>query len=113
MRYYSEAEMGHLRSALEEVILGWPQVSTKKKFGCPSYLAGGHMFAMLVTDGIVITKLDLDDRAALSEEHGSEPCPEHKKSIKHWVRIPIYKKVDLDKVMPFVKKSYEIALQEE
>jgi predicted DNA-binding protein (MmcQ/YjbR family) len=113
MAYYSEAEMGHIRSALEETVLSWLQVSTKKRFGCPSYLAGNHMFAMLVTDGIVITKLDVDDRAVLLEEHGSEPCPKSKKDIQHWVRIPIYKAVDLEKIIPFVKKSYEIALQEE
>ena len=57
MRYYVEVENEGMREALEAEVLAWPQVTHKKMMGCPCYLAGGKIFAGLVTRGMVITKL--------------------------------------------------------
>jgi len=57
MKYYEEAQMKDVRSTLEEAILAWPHVSTKKMFGCPSYSVKGRLFAFLVTKGVVLTRL--------------------------------------------------------
>lgn len=69
MKYYSEAETKDLRFALEKEILSWPQVSTKKMFGCPCYKVRGSLFAFLVTKGIVITHLEQIDREELSGKY--------------------------------------------
>jgi len=58
MKYYDESMMRELGESLEAVVLGWPGVTTKKLFGCPCYLVDKSMFALLVTGGVVLTRLD-------------------------------------------------------
>jgi len=55
MKYYSEEDMKDLRRVFEKEVLSWPEVSTKRMFGCPCYQADKRLFAFLVTDGLVIT----------------------------------------------------------
>ena len=42
---YSEYARAYLRRAFEGHVLEWPQVTTKKMFGCPCYQAKGKLFA--------------------------------------------------------------------
>ncbi len=111
MRYYSEKAMKGLRSGFEEKVLRWPQVSTKKMFGRPSYQANGTLVAFLVTDGVVITRLGRAEREALYLQSHATTFQAGKKVIQTWVRLFIEKKRDLDRIMPFVRKSYESALR--
>lgn len=71
MKYYSEEETKELRQALEEQVLNWTGVTKKKMFGCPCYKANEKLFAFLVTNGIVITKLQPSDR---EEQVNTEPA---------------------------------------
>ena len=57
MKLYSEEEAGRVRLRFEEEVLGWLEVTTKKMFGCPGYQGAGNLFAFLVTQGAVLTKL--------------------------------------------------------
>jgi len=66
MKYYDENKSGDLRRALEKEIMDWPNVSTKKMFGCPSYIVNGKLFALLVTNGVVITKLNEQEKNDLN-----------------------------------------------
>jgi len=111
MKYYSEEETGDLRLALEKRILRWRGVGTKQMFGCPCYQANSDLFAFLVTGGIVVTCLSEADRATLSRWPGTGVFQAGKKTVRHWVRIPIRDSADLDQVMPFVRRSYQAALQ--
>ncbi len=111
MKYYSEEDTKDLRLALEEEVLSWPQVSTKKMFGCPCYQAKGKLFVFLVTKGIVITQLEQADREELSRQHQTAFFQAGKKIVKNWVRFSIETKEDLDRIMHFVRKSYEEALR--
>ena len=111
MKYYVEEDTKELRSAFEEMVLQWPQVSTKKMFGCPCYQANGRLFAFLVTNGIVITKLDQADRGRLSRQYQASFFQAGKKIVRNWVRLSIRDKGDLDHIMPFARKSYESALR--
>ncbi len=111
MKYYSEEDMKHLRLVLEEQVLSWKHVKTKKMFGCPCYQANDKLFVFLVTNGIVITQLDKEDREILSRQHPTTPFKAGKKTVQSWVRLSIKNKRDLDQIMPFVRKSYERALQ--
>ena len=56
MQYYNEEKMKNLRLKLEKEILSWPNVTTKKMYGCPCYKYKEKLFAFLVTDGVVLTK---------------------------------------------------------
>jgi hypothetical protein len=111
MRYYSEEETGGLRLELEQAVLRWRGVGTKRMFGCPCYHADGNLFAFLVTDGIVVTRLSEADRATLSRWPGTGSFQAGKKTVRGWTRIPIEDKRALDRVMPFVRRSYRAAAQ--
>ena len=111
MKYYSEEDTKDLRLAFEEKVLCWPQVSTKKMFGCPCYQSNGKLFTFLVTNGIVITQLAQADRETLSRQHQTTFFQAGKNFVQRWVRLSIKNKGDLDRIMPFVRKSYESALR--
>ena len=106
MKYYSEEETRDLRLAFEEEVLSWPRVTKQKMFGCPCYKADEKLSAFLVTNGVVITKLDTDEREVISSQYSTTPFQAGKRTVQNWVKIPIENKSDIDKTMPFVKKSY-------
>jgi len=93
----------------EENVGRWPQTSTKKMFGCPSYQANGKLFAFLVTNGIVITQLVEPDREALSRRHRTSAFKARRKTVQNWVRLSAENTRDLERIMPFVRKNYEAA----
>ena len=109
MKYYSEEETRDLRLAFEEQVLSWPRVTKKKMFGCPSYKADEKLFAFLVTNGVVITKLDKNERETISSKYPTTSFQAGKRTVQNWVKIPIENKSDIDKIIPFVKKSYNNA----
>ena len=109
MKYYSEEHTGKVRVGFEEKVRRWPQISTKKMFGCPCYHVNGKLFAFLVTNGIVITQLDEPDREASSRQHQTTGFQAGKKTVQHWVRLSVENRRDLERIMPFVRKSYEAA----
>ena len=109
MKWYIEEETKELRESFEKDVLKWPKVTSKKMFGCPCYLANGKMFAGLVTKGIVITKLSILEREELSKIQETKPFVTGGRTIKKWVRVNL-DPTDLKKIMPYVKKSYEQAM---
>ena len=110
MKYYSEETSKLLRLGFEEKVLRWPQVSTKRMFGCPSYQANGKLFAFLVTNGVVITQLSQADRDKISRQRHAI-FQGGKRIVQDWLRLPIENGIDLGRVMPFVRKSYDSALR--
>ena len=113
MKYYSEEDTRDLRLALEKDVLNWVHVSTKKMFGCPCYQAKGKLFVFLVTKGIVITQLQPVDREKLSSQHQTSFFQAGKNTVKNWIKLSIRNREELEKVMPFIRKSYEEALLKE
>ncbi len=111
MKYYSEEVTKPLRLGFEEKVLRWPQVSTRMMFGCPSYQANGKLFAFLVTNGIVITQLAQADRDRISRQYNITSFKAGKRTVRNWVRLSIESKLDLIRIMPFVRKSYQSALR--
>ncbi len=112
MKYYSENEMKDLRLAFEEKILKWKQINTKKMFGCPSYQANGKLFVFLVTRGIVITQLDEEVKETLSQQFPTTRFTAGIKTVQKWVKVPINSQKELDQIIPFVRISYDNAIQE-
>ena len=111
MKYYSEEDTRDLRLALEEEVLSWSQINTKKMFGCPCYQVKGKLFVFLVTKGIVITQLAQADREELSRQYETTFFQAGEKIVQNWVRLSIKTKEELDRIMPFVRKSYKEALR--
>jgi hypothetical protein len=110
MKYYSEEEMKDVRLAFEKKILTWPYITTKKMFGCPCYQADGRLFAFLVTRGIVLTQLSEADRETVSKQYRTAPFQVGKKTVHDWLSVPVDDKRDLDRLLPFVRKSYRSSL---
>ena len=111
MKYYSEETTKLLRLGFEEKVLRWPQVSTKKMFGCPCYRANGKLFAFLVTKGVVITQLRQADRERIARQRQSAIFQGGKRIVQNWLRLPIENTRDLGRIMLFVRRSYESALR--
>ncbi|MFQ5552701.1 MAG: TfoX/Sxy family protein [Thermoplasmata archaeon] len=112
MKLYSEDEAGRVRLRFEEEVLGWPQVTTKKMFGCPGYQATGTLFAFLVTQGVVLTKLSPETREGLGARHQTEPFGTGDRVVKKWIVALVDEETDWDGLLSFVKESYQGALTE-
>jgi predicted DNA-binding protein (MmcQ/YjbR family) len=107
MQYYNEEKMHSLRLILEKEILSWPEVTTKKMYGCPCYKYKDKLFAFLVIDGVVLTKTSEQDKIKLSKEFSIRPFQTATRTMKGWPQIPIDETSDLTKIVPFIRNSYD------
>ena len=110
MKYYTEEDTKDLRLALEKQVFNWPNVTTKKMFGCPCYQVNEKLFVFLVTKGIVITSLHEVEIEELTQKYNTTFFQAGNKIVKKWVKLSI-EPIDLDNIMSYVRKSYESALQ--
>ena len=111
MKYFNEEQMADFRKGFESRIDGWPEVSQKKMFGVLSYLAGGKMFAFLVTDGLVITNLNQEEREAIAERYESESFQAGSRKVGSWLKVSLASQADIQDLLPAVKVSYHAALE--
>ena len=81
MQYYNEEKMHNLRLLIEEEHLNWPNVTTKKMYGCPCYKNKEKLFAFLVTDGVVLTKMSEQDKIRLSKEFTIKPFKQEHRAL--------------------------------
>lgn len=109
MKYYDEEKMRDARETLEAKIMNWPGVACKEMMGCLCYFRGKKFFAFLITNEIVITKLAKDDRTKLSERVASKPFAMAGRTASTWIQVPLMQPGDLQRVLPYVRKSYEAA----
>jgi hypothetical protein len=109
MDQYSDESMHTIRVALERELFRWPDVTTRPIFGLPGYVVNGKVFALLVTGGIILTKLPESDRERVSKRFPTVPVTGHGGVIKAWVQMVIPETGDLSTILPFVKKSYDEA----
>src|SRR2546425_13046787 len=73
MKYFDETKMAAIRKTLDAEVMKWPGVVSKGMMGCLCYFRRGKFFAVLVNDGIAVTRLDVEDRAKLSKVKGAKP----------------------------------------
>ena len=106
MQYYNEEKMQNIRLKIEKEILSWPDVTTKKMYGCPCYKYKNKLFAFLVTDGVVITKASKQDKINLSKEFSIKPFQAANRTMKGWPQIPVNHTSDITKIIPYLKNSY-------
>ncbi|MBN2391570.1 MAG: hypothetical protein JXR84_12670 [Anaerolineae bacterium] len=111
MLYYVEDDARTLRQAFEKEVLLWPNVITRRMFGCPAYIADGRLFAFLVTDGVVITQLRQKDIETLAQDSQTEPFKAGERVIKRWTKVLIAEPATIGRIMSFVRKSYQTAME--
>ena len=109
-RKYIEDDAGDLRVALEAHVLTWERVGKRRMFGCPSYMADGTLFAMVITGAIVLTHLTPESRVSLASIAKVEPFQAGRKLIHKWAQVCIDHPSQIDAVIPYVHESYEAAI---
>jgi len=106
MQYYNEEKMHNLRLRIEKEVLNWPNVTTRKMYGCPCYKNKQKLFAFLVTSGVVLTKVSDHDKTELSEEFEIKPFQSGKRTMNKWPQIRVDETTDLERVIAAIKNSY-------
>ena len=109
MKFLDEGKMAGVRAALEADLMTWPGVKAKEMMGCLCYFRGKKFFAFLVTDGLVLTKLDKDGRSQLAAAVASKPFEMSGRTASSWLQVSVKKAGDLRALMPYVRKSYDAA----
>ena len=112
MKIYHAERMDPLKEAFEADVLLWPETEGRKMMGCPCYMAGGKMFATIVDDAVVITKLDEGDREKLMADHDAAPFTHGTKVMSKWMKVPVEGDGDLPDLLPYLMRSYEAAMKE-
>ena len=112
MQYFDPDAGGDLKAAFEAMIDPWPRVTGTTMFGCPSYRAEDTLFAVLVTEGVVLTKLPEDRREEIAEGFETGPFQAGGRTITKWVQITVENSDAIETLQPFVEASYEAALAE-
>lgn len=76
-------------------------------YGCPCYKNKEKLFAFLVTDGVVLTKVSEQDKIQLSKEFTIKPFQAGKRTMNKWPQISVDETTDVEKIIPFIIKSYD------
>lgn len=112
MKYFDKDDGAAMKSAFNEIVLDWPDVTAKTMFGCPSYQVDGTLFAVLVTDGVALTRLPSDHREQVTQAFETGPLQAGERTVTKWVQITIDDVAELDSLVPHIRASYESALEE-
>ena len=109
MKYFDETKMAAIRETLDAEVMKWPGVVSKGMMGCLCYFRRGKFFAVLVNDGIAVTRLDVEDGAKLSKVKGAKPFEIGGRVSSHWSQQPLKNPRDVQPLLPYIRKSYEAA----
>ena len=112
MKYFDREGGAALKTAFEGEVLDWPDVIATTMFGCPSYQADGTLFAVLVTDGVALTRLPNDHRERVAQRFETGPFQAGDRTVTKWVQVTIDDVDALDALVSHIKASYESALEE-
>ena len=99
-----------LRSRLDDLTSGLPQVSVRRMFGCDAFLAGGAIFAMVWREGRIGLRLPDDLLPELRALPGADPWRHRDMVVRQWVLVPESFHDDSDGLAPWVRKAHAAAL---
>jgi len=99
-----------LRSRLDDLTAGLPQVNVRRMFGCDAYLAGGAIFAMVWREGRIGLRLPDDLLPELRALPGADPWRHLDMVVRQWVLVPESFHDDTDGLAPWVHKAHAAAL---
>src|SRR5215470_4716384 len=99
-----------LRSRLDDLTTGLPQVTVRRMFGCDAFLAGGAIFAMVWREGRIGLRLPDELLPELRSLPGSDPWRHRDMVVRQWVLVPESFHDDSDGLGPWVRKAHAAAL---
>lgn len=112
MKYFDKDDGAALKSAFDEIVLDWSDVTETTMFGCPSYQAEGTLFAVLATDSVTLTRLPSDYREQVPQAFETGPFQAGERTVTKWVQIAIDDVARLDSLVPHIRASYESGREE-
>jgi hypothetical protein len=101
-----------LREALDDLVLGWPEVTTGKLFGSHAYRAGGVLFAMVGGEGLILAKLGEEQRRLGAAECGGHPFVGHGRELPGWTEFALADGAGVAAVSSLIRDAYENAVKE-
>jgi hypothetical protein len=115
MSQESRSRVDTLAAAVDELVAGWPGVSRKTMFGCPSYVADGVLFAVVSEQGLSLTRLSDAERAKLARSLSVEPFEARGRLVRKWATVgidpdDIADPDDADAIAGALRRSYEAAV---
>ena len=99
-----------LRSRLDDLTAGFPQVTVRRMFGCDAFLAGGAIFAMVWREGRIGLRLPDDLLPGLRALPGADPWRHRDMVVRQWVLVPESFHDDPEGLAPWVRKAHAAAL---
>ena len=101
-----------IRAAIDDLVLEWPDVSPGNLFGSRAYRADGVLFAMIGGKGLILTKLDPEQRERAAGAHGAHPFVGHGREVPAWIEFRLTGAEGVSVVGEMVSDSYANALAE-
>ncbi len=99
-----------VQAAMDELVRNWSHVTTGKMFGSRAYRAKGVLFAMIGGEGVILTKLEPDQREIAAREHRARTFVGHGKEIPAWIEFPLGDATGVATIASMVRHAYENAL---
>lgn len=107
-----DEEVMTLKKTFDSIVLEWPYVDIRCMNGHPAYQVDGELFAILSTKGIALAQLPPNPRAPLANEFDVSPFETDEGTSKEWACVEIDDVRDLDRLLPFIQRSYRIVLDD-
>ncbi len=99
-----------LQAALDEIVHGWPDVTTGKMFGSRAYRVRGVLFAMIGGEGVILTKMRPDQQEIAARESCAHTFVGRGKEIPAWIEFPVEDGTGVAALASMIRHAYENAL---
>jgi hypothetical protein len=100
MQYYNEEKMHNLRLLIEKEVLNWPNVTTKKSMVVRvTKIRKNYSHFWLRTAWFL--------QIRLSKEFTIKPFQAGKRKMNKWPQVSVDETTDVEKIIPFMKNSYD------
>lgn len=106
---YTDESHRALCDAVDDLVMGWPGVSRKTMFGCPSYVADGVLFAVVSEQGLSLTRLSETERTKLERSLAVKPFEAGGRLVRRWATVRV-EPTGLSPVEKALRQSYEAAV---
>lgn len=104
----SRATVETLAAAVWREAASWPAVERTALFGCPSFRANGTLFAVVSEQGLSLTSLSAESRAAVAKRHRVLPFEANGRIVGSWATVDI-EPSRITELSDALRASYETA----
>lgn len=98
-----------LRERVLAIAEDWDGVEAVEMFGLPSFTVDGELFCVVSPQGVSLTKLPEEDRAALEDLVEVEPFDADGRTVERWATVSPDALPDDAALEPFLRASYAAA----